>query len=204
MMDIWLNSMVHCLDGLGGRATHLILNPSTRKVSYVVVAEKKAPHTERLVPINRVTATTPELILLDYTRARLAQLDRFVETAFIRLETPDRYSAGYPLIAPAYEFKPKKTVSFEVEHIPPDELAIRHDARIEAGDGPVGLLDAFQIEPIDGQITHLVLRTGPIWEQRTVTVPVVEIQRFEERTIYLTLSRSELAKVAVQPARTHS
>jgi hypothetical protein len=198
-MDISLNVAVHCVDGFGGRSTHIILNPITQIVSHIVVAEKKAPHIERLVLIDWIKTTTPDLILLDCRRDQLSQMERFVMTEFLRLETTDRYSIGYPYMSPSQVYKPKKTVSIEVENISIEEVAVHQGARIEACDGPIGVLEAVQIDPSDGRITHMRLRIGPIWEHRAVIVSAAEIQRIEERTIYLKLARAAVADLAAVP-----
>ena len=58
-MKIPLNARVQCTDGPGGRVVQVIVNPITRKMTHVVVEEKKAAtrrtpgtdpiHCERLV-----------------------------------------------------------------------------------------------------------------------------------------------------------
>jgi hypothetical protein len=195
-MDISLDVAVHCMDGFGGHSTHVTVNPITQIVSHIVVAETKAPHLKRLVPISWVNMTTLDLIVLNCNRDQLAQMERFVMTEFIRLETTDRYSVGYPYLPPALEYKPQKTVCIEVENIPIEAVAVRQGARIEACDGPIGVLEAVQIDPTDGRITHVRLRIGPIWEYREVTVSAAEIQRIEERTIHLKLTKAAVTDLA--------
>ena len=197
-MDISLDTTVPCLDGAGGRSSYILLNPSTKIVTHLVIVEKKAPHCERLVPIHWIKATTPELVLLDCTRDRLSSLDQFVVTEFLQLEVPDRYSVVYPYIVSGQINKPKKTISIEVENIPFEEVAVRHGARIEACNGPIGVLEAVQIDPADGRLTQLRLRIGPNWEPHVVTVQAAEIERIEERTIYLKLTKADIIDLTAE------
>ena len=45
MIHIPLNASVSCLDGPGGESTQIIINPTTQKISYVVVREEAAGRT---------------------------------------------------------------------------------------------------------------------------------------------------------------
>ena len=64
-MDMPLNVDVHCTDGLGGCSTRIIVDPAARVVTHLVVADNQAPHTEYLVPVSYIKATTPEVILIE-------------------------------------------------------------------------------------------------------------------------------------------
>jgi hypothetical protein len=50
-MEIPIDAKVQCSDGPAGRSTLVIINPTTKKVTNVVVRERQDPHTERLGPI---------------------------------------------------------------------------------------------------------------------------------------------------------
>ncbi len=80
-MNIPLDVEVHCADGLCGRSIITMTNPITKETSHLVVAESKAPHIKRLVPIKLVKETTPQLIRLSCSREELSeieQLEKFV------------------------------------------------------------------------------------------------------------------------------
>jgi hypothetical protein len=47
-MDIPVNAEVQCSDGLCGRSTYIILNPTTEQIRRLVVKATKPPHTEFL------------------------------------------------------------------------------------------------------------------------------------------------------------
>jgi len=194
-MDIALNAEVYCADGLCGRSTHVILKPTTEKVTHLVVREKQWPHTEFLVPMAAVTATTPDSINLSCTRSELADLQPFVETEYVKVDIP-RYAGGMYLMEP-YAYLEPEMLPVEHEAIPAGELAVRRGTRVEATDGHVGQVDEFLINPADERITHLVLREGHLWGQRDVTIPVSEIDHIVEDAVYLKLDKRS---VEVLPA----
>ncbi|MCP4345655.1 MAG: PRC-barrel domain containing protein, partial [Desulfobacterales bacterium] len=79
-MDYPLNADVHCTDGRYGRSTYIILNPTAEKVTHVVVKDRKAPHSERLLPARWIKETTSELILVNGTKEEVRTLNLFDQT----------------------------------------------------------------------------------------------------------------------------
>jgi sporulation protein YlmC with PRC-barrel domain len=193
-MYISVNTDVHCMDGFFGRSTYVILNPITKEVSHLVVREDEAPHTERLVPVRLVKETTPDLILLDCDRHKLALLRPFIETEFLQTRLPevdygaDQYMIA-PLIAPVME---RVVLEQKFKAIPPGELAVHRGAHVEAADGRVGRVDEFVVEPGSGHITHLLLREGHLWGDEEVTIPVSEIAEIEADVVHLKLTKKQI------------
>ena len=65
----------------------------------------------------------------------------------------------------------------------------------------MGWVDEFLVDPEDGYITHLILREGHLWGQKDVTIPVSEIERIEENTVYLKLNKRDVGKLPAIPIR---
>ncbi len=61
-MDLPVDARVECTDGHGGRSAHVIVDPRRRRVTHLVVEERRRPHIARLVPIELVTRTDPRTI----------------------------------------------------------------------------------------------------------------------------------------------
>jgi len=205
-MDIPLNADVECVDGPCGESTYVVVNPVNRQVTHVVVQERRFPHTEYLVPLELVIESTPHLIRLRCSRDELAVLDPFIETEFVPADPfsmADMYEMemeeGYMLWP--YALPESMSVPLEHEQVPPGELAVRRGARVEATDGHVGRVDEFLVDPASGHITHLILRQGHLWGQRDVTIPVSQIDRIEEGTVYLKLDRKHVGALPVVPVR---
>ena len=205
-MDIPVDVEVHCSDGLCGRSTYVLLDPVHKEVTHLVVKEAKAPHTERVVPIDAVSETNPELILLRHTRDELAKMDPFIRTEYVREE---RTASGYPPagflgIGPPLLWRDVDldwTYVVPVDHkqVPLGEQAIRRGTRVEATDGRAGHVDELLVDPETERMTHLVMREGHLWGQKDVVIPVSEIDRIKEDTVYLKLSKDEVQALPAIP-----
>ena len=74
MTDIPLNAIIECVDGPAGRSTYVLIDPTTQQIESLVVREKSSPHIERIVPIEWIKETTPEVIRLHCTKDELQPL----------------------------------------------------------------------------------------------------------------------------------
>jgi sporulation protein YlmC with PRC-barrel domain len=199
-MDIPVNAQVKCADGPCGRCTHVVLNPTTEDVTYLVVKEEHFPHTERLVPVRWVMETTPELIRLRCAGDKVAELQPFIATEYIKVDIPG-YEGG-PCMMEPYVVPEAKWVAMEHECLLPGELAVRRGTQVEATDGHVGRVDEFLVNPANGyNITHLILREGHLWGQRDVTIPVSEIDRMGEDTVHLKMDKRSIEALPAIPVR---
>jgi hypothetical protein len=203
-MDIPINVDVHCADGLCGQSTYVIINPVVKKVTHLVLKAMVFPHTEYLVPLALVAESTPHLIRLRCTKDELHRLEPFIETQFVQADpyyAADAFDLyeGYRLWP--YVIPETMTVPVEYERVPPGELAVRRGARVRSTDGPVGWVDEFLVDPTNAHITHLVLREGHLWGQKDVTIPVSEIERIEENTVYLKLNKHDIGRLPAIPIR---
>lgn len=188
-MDIPLDVDVQCADGRCGRSTYIILNPATEQVTHLVVREREAPHEERSVPVGWIANTTPDVILLDRTKAEFAERAPFEQTEYVQTDIP-QYATDpnltmlWPYVVPA-----KRIVDDKVKRIPPGELAVRRGARVRAKDGRVGRVDEFVVGPQSGNITHMVLRESNLLDEKQICIPLSEIDRIEEDTVHLKLDK---------------
>jgi len=200
MIDIPVNANVECTDGLCGRSTYVIINPTIKQVTHFVVKEKGFRPTERLVSVDRIVETTPDLIRLRCTKDELATMEPFVETHYIQVECPRYDQAPYLMFPYAV---PQETVMVPVEHerIPPGELAVHRSAQVEATDGRVGRVDEFLVDSTTGHITHLVLREGRLWGEKELTIPVSGIHHIEEDVVYLKLDKHTIESLLAIPVK---
>jgi hypothetical protein len=157
-----------------------------------VVREQQSPHTEYLVPVELILESTAEHILLRCSGQELTTLEPFIETEYVAGDFAElEYKANEYWIWP-YVLPEEEVIPLEYERIPPGEMAIHRGAHVQATDGRVGRVDEFLIDPTNDHITHLVLREGHLWGQKDVTIPLSEIDRFEEDTVYLKLDKSQI------------
>jgi hypothetical protein len=83
-------------------------------------------------------------------------------------------------------------IRLEKEHIPADELTIRRTDRVEAMDGHIGRVDGFVVNPENDHITHLLLQEGHLWGKKEVAIPVGAIDRYQDGTVFLKISKQEI------------
>ena len=189
-MDIPLNAKVSCLDGPCGKSLCLVIMPTNEKITHVVIGDGLFPETEYLVPVDRIAKSTPETILLNFNQQDLSKMSVFNQVEFI----PSGSSMMWPYATPGAGY-----IEIDHEHIPANELAIRRGASVEATDGHVGRVDEFLINPIDNAITHLVLREGHLWGQKNITIPMSQINRIEENTVWLKLDKHNIETLPAIP-----
>jgi uncharacterized protein YrrD len=201
-MDIPIGAQVYCTDGSCGQSTYVLINPIREQVTHVVVKQSETPRVERVVPIEMVRETTPDMIMLQCTRDQLSKMDPFIETEYIREDMPERFSglayAGYAGVGSAWIWPyvvPERTELVPVKHeqVPLGELAVRRGAHVDAADGRVGRVDEFLVNPENEHITHLVMREGHLWGQKDVCVPLSAIDHLSEDTVYLKLDKHGVA-----------
>jgi uncharacterized membrane protein len=194
--EISIRAEVECTDGPAGQSTNLIVDPKTLKVSHYAVKEKRSPHTERLVPVEQVAESTPELLRLSCTIEELSALP-----AFRFLETQQASIPSYTGVAAVQTGREIRTLQVERTHVPQGELALTADAKVEATDGEVGHVDALLTDEETGQITHLVMREGHAWGAKEVVLPISIVDDVEGDTVYLTVDKATIAGLLAIPAK---
>ncbi len=199
MIDLPTKAEVHCSDGVAGRSTYVIVNPINRQMTHLVVKSLLPPFHEYLVPVDQVEETTPDLIRLKCTRNDLSMMEPFEYEEYIRTEMPDYLSWPYVLPMGLYPEEVVKYIPVKRQNIALGEVAVRRGARVEATDGYVGLVDELLINSNNMQVTHLVLLERHIFKNREITIPVSQIDRVYEDTVYLKLDRQSVEQLPTTP-----
>lgn len=199
-MDFPLDVRVHCTDGRYGRSTYIILNPTTEKITHLVVRERQPSRVERLVPVKLVANTAADVILLTCTKEEFSQLEPFNQTEFIYTDVPQysdpKMTLLWPYVAPA-----KRTIDEKIRRIPYGELAVRRGARVRATDGQVGKVDEFLVDPESGHVTHFVLREGHLWEKKVVTIPISQVDHIEGKVVHLKVDKKSVEAMPTIPVK---
>jgi uncharacterized membrane protein len=202
MIDVPLNAKVECSDGYAGRSSHVIINPIAKELTHFVVEHKHSGETvDRLVPVEVVVETGPDLIRLNVTKDELARMEPFTESHYLKVEVPDyEYSHVMP-----YHALPTKTVDKPVtdEMIPPGELAVRRGAKVEATDANVGQVEGFLVDPDSGHISHLVVRAEHLLGGREVTLPISAIESAAQDMVFLNLDKQAVESLPAIPVQRH-
>lgn len=202
--DIPLGKDVYCTDGLAGQSSHLILNPLNRQVTHLVVKKRRFPHSDHVVPMELVAETTGSLIRLSCGAHELTLLDPFTETHFVKVDPLQLDYPFDPILMWPYVTPEEELLPIDEERVPPGELAVSRGARVrDIGGSYVGRVDEFLVNPTDECITHLVVREGHPWNRKEVTIPVSQVARIAEETVYLKLDRRQIAVLQAIPIRQH-
>ena len=199
-MEIPINANVRFTDGLCGRATHVVINLHTQQVTHLVVKTGGTPPLECLVPARLILDTAPNLIRLGCTREDLTRMLSFTKVEWAPIipghcgPSSDGCLLRNMLLRPNFRLVRRALV-------PPGELAIYRGSRVETTDGRAGRLEKLLVNPTDRRIIRLVLRTGPLWEKKTVIVPLRRIARIGDEVVSPKLGQPTAEALPVAPTR---
>jgi sporulation protein YlmC with PRC-barrel domain len=207
-----LGSPVRCSDGAFGELADIVIDPSSRRVTHLVVQPHERHDLARLVPVDLASAQDgTDGIALERTVAEIDALEPLVKSAYLRLgEFPvadpdweigieEMYALPYyGSLAPGgvgggmgpTDFDPHVTVSYD--RIPKDKVEIRRASAVTSSDGDhLGHVDGFVVDEHE-QIAHLVLEHGHLWGKREIAVPISAVARLENDEVILSLSTAEV------------
>ena len=200
-LDIPIHASVQCTDGNDGHVDRIIVDPSTDKITHIVVREAGVLGENVLVPVEVVTESTANVVHLHLLRKELEAMPTFVETSFTTSawDTVPLSYLGYGMYPmggvrywPYYPLNESDFVHID-SNIPKGELAMRRHDAVEAIDGKVGQIDEFMVDPRTDAITHLVLREGHLWGQKHITIPVSGIASIADGVVKLKLKKAQIA-----------
>jgi len=191
-MDLRLKAHVECTDGRIGRLENIVLNPDTKRVTYLVIRENDIPNTQRIIPEGLVREATPDTIFLSMDKEKFDRMKNFIEEEYLpsNIMLYMAEGAGWDLGTPAGVF-------VEHEAIPAGGIVVHKGAGVFATDGHVGQVDEFLVEQVTGRITHLILREGHLWGKKDVSVPINQVDHYEDGKAYLKIDKSAVNDLPV-------
>ena len=220
-MRLDLGCAVHCSDGEFGEIADVVIDPTTRRVTHLVVQPHSRPESALLVPIERARAGAPgeSGITLDRTIAEIGQLEPVQEAAYLRLgefpvEDPDWDVGVQDILAMPYyqdlggvsgvtvDYDQHVTVRYD--RIPKGEVELRRASAVRSSDEHhLGHVDGFAVDD-EEHITHIVLERGHLWGKREIAIPIGAIAAIETDAAVLNLTKDEVgAMPAVRVHRWH-
>ena len=200
MIDLPTKAEVDCSDGAAGCSTYVIGNPINRQITHLVIKSNQPPFNEALVPVDQVQETTPDHIKLKCSRIELEKMKPFEFEEYLQTKKPSYLYWPYALPVAGYISDEENTpIAVKRRNIPMDEFALRRGAWVEATDGHVGQVDELLISSNTMQVTHLVLLERHLLKKREITIPVSQIDRIDEDTIYLKLDRKSVEELPTTP-----
>ena len=191
-MDMHLNAHVECLDGRIGHLENIILNPKTERVTYLVVRGNDLQNTERLVPERLVKEASHDTVFLSISKKKFEGMKNFIQEEYIpaNITLYMAEQTGWDMGTPA-------SVFVEHEAVPAGGLIVHKGAKVFATDGHAGKVDDFLVEKKTGRITHIIMLEGHLWGKKDISIPVNQIDRYEDGNIYLKIDKSGVEALPV-------
>jgi sporulation protein YlmC with PRC-barrel domain len=204
-MKLELGCPVSCADGDYGKLADVVVDPTSRRLTHLVVEPHGSPVAARLVPVE-VAAETADGLALSVTRAQAKQFEPLRESAYVRLgEFPAKdpewdvgieetyalpyYAGADGLGLGPVDFDPHVIETYD--RVPKGEVELRRTSAVVTSDGHrAGHIDGFVVD--GDHITHVVLEHGHLWGRRDVAIPISAVERLESDTVVLGLSKDEV------------
>lgn len=218
-MRLELGSPVNCSDGPFGELTDIVIDPTTRRVTHLVVAPDGDHGKAKLVPIELVNAGDEGPgITVSCSVEEAGKLDTVEEYAYLRLgESPDLgpgwdvgvesvlahpyygYGPGVGIGYEAVPVEPDPHVQMTYDRVPKGEVEIRRASEVASSDGhSLGKVDGFVVGD-DDSITHFVLERGHLWGKREVTIPISAVANVYNDAVSLSLTKDEVGDLPSVP-----
>jgi hypothetical protein len=218
-MRLDLGDAIHCTDGVWGELTDLVIDPTTRRVTHLVVAPHHRHDLARLVPVQSAHARSSSdgQIVLDYTAAEISELEPVQKSAYLRLgevpvEDPDWEVGVTDMLALPYYGSLSGGLGMPIEplgvaehvteiydRIPKDKVEIRRASSVVSSDDHLlGHVDGFVVGS-DELISHIVLEQGHLWGKKDVTIPINAVAEIDNDEVNLTLSKDEVGQLDSVP-----
>jgi sporulation protein YlmC with PRC-barrel domain len=213
-MRLELGRAVHCTDGPIGELVDVVIDPTKKRLTHLVVRPHELDGRSRLVLLELVErGDESDSIALRCTREEVERLPHVNEHAFLRLgelpvEDPDWDVGTEDVLAMPYYESPEfgygqfdSSVAVVYDRVPKGEVEIRRASAVQSADGHfLGEVDGFLVDAED-QITHVVLERGHLWGRREVTIPIGAVEKVETDAVTMRLSKDEVGELP--SARVH-
>lgn len=207
MLDITNNTGVYTArDQQVGTVDRIVLDPSTRTISHVVVRKGIFFPDDRLVPISDIATATPERINLRQ-EAALDDFLPFVEQYYVPMDEMDRPAGpldqglrfAMPMSGPVGETMPTP----QPELVPVRERNVSDRLTVLEAGAPVFASDRQEVGRLerivttsDGQPTHIVVEDGGLVPDRR-EVPIGWVVEIDENVIMLDVPRDTFEAIAL-------
>ncbi len=211
-MRLDLNCHVHCTDGTFGELSDVVIDPSTRCLTHLVVQPHHHQHRlARLVPVSKaqIGEAAGGGVSLHCTIAEISELKPVQSSEYLRMgvrpaEDPDSDigieeiaalpSYGFdPLGAPGpVDFDPHVTLTYD--RVPRGMVEIRRQSDVTSSDGHhIGHVIGLAIGD-QQRIEELVVHHGHVWGKREIAIPIDSIERLMSDEVVLRLSHDEVTR----------
>jgi sporulation protein YlmC with PRC-barrel domain len=210
-----LGSPVICADGAFGELSDVVIDPSTRRVTHLVVQPHDRHDLARLLPVGRAHRDEKSNggVSLDYTVAEINGLEPLQGSEYLRLgESPVEDPSWDVGVKEMSELQPYQSLGVNAlgagmeqvdadphvivtyDRVPKGMVEIRRESEVTSSDGHyVGHVVGLVVDE-QAQIAQLILGHGHLWRKREIAIPIGSIERIETDEVVLTLSNDEVGR----------
>jgi sporulation protein YlmC with PRC-barrel domain len=212
-MRLDFGTRVECRDGTFGTLADVVIDPTTKRVTHLVVEPTGENWRALLVPVELADSGGDANggLVLRATLEEVRRLPNVRETSYLRfdgfpVEDPEWNLGIEEVFAlpyyPAYDLEPTPLDYVAMyDRIPKSEVEIRRASDVYSADKHrLGQLDGFVVDA-DDHVTHLVLEHGHPWDRSEVTIPIAAVARVETDTVILGMTKAEVE--ALPPVAVH-
>jgi sporulation protein YlmC with PRC-barrel domain len=191
-----IGARANCSDGFCGEVTRMVIDPTTRTVTHLVIEPRHRREPGRLVPLDLVESTAGEIRL----RCTIAEFGNLDLSDDVELAEGLGYEGGYGSaesvqgyggtggmgvggsvsgmgIGMGLGHAPRTIVH---DNVPLGETELRQGEHVHALDGEIGRVEGFLIDPSDHQVTHVLLQEGHFWGHKEVTIPISAVAGIDD------------------------
>jgi hypothetical protein len=216
-IQLQLGKPVRCTDGVEYELSDVVIDPTTRRVTHLVIQPHDRHDLARIVPISLAApahAQSDAALDLACSSEEIEQLERVQRAAYLRLgefpvEDPD-YDVGveetyalpyYGTFAPGGIDAGLGPVAYNEnapvvwDRIPKGEVEIRRGSAVSSSEGRhLGHIEGFLVDD-DQHISHFVLEHGHLWGKREIVIPIGAAERIESDGVTLSMTKDEVEKL---------
>jgi sporulation protein YlmC with PRC-barrel domain len=197
LITLVIGSDAVCSDGYRGEVLAAVIDPAAHTVTHIVVEPKGRQGLARLVPLDRVDASSDQ-IRLGCTEEEFKELEAAEETLAefvpgypgpVQLLPAGWRDAGGPTAdgGAILRIPEKETIDI----VPSGEVEEHRGDHVHASDGDVGQVRALRIDPGSRQVTHVLVREGRLWDRKDVAIPFEAVAGFDDG-IRLSITRQQV------------
>jgi sporulation protein YlmC with PRC-barrel domain len=191
MVEFEMGVKASCSDGSCGEVRRTILDPATRTITHLVIEPRHDKAKGRLVPLELVDATGPEIRL----HCTLAEFERLEPSEEVELAEGMDYGGGYGQAEAVQGYGNvggmgvggstsgmgigmglgHRTPIVVSHAVPLGETEVERHESVHAVDGEIGRVEGFVVDPADHKVTHVLLQEGHPWGRKEVAIPTSAI-----------------------------
>jgi sporulation protein YlmC with PRC-barrel domain len=213
-MQFKQNASVYTADGKdAGRVDRVVLDPTTKTVTHLVIRKGFLFTEDKVVPIELLEETHEKGIRLRAEVSDLNTLPLFEEKRYVQaaetepppLEVEFRPPGLYPApmnAAPTLATSPVAStyVMATEQNIPEGTVALKEGARVTTADGKnVGTLEQVLTDPGQDRAAYLIIAQGLLMKERR-RIPSTWVSQITEDEIFLSVGAHTIEELGFIPA----